>query len=297
MAGKPVNSNYNLRALVHFLNFDLEKLNSSPDSYDERFLTWFLLSTSFNSDQPKEVLIDIQAEVKSDFTSVLRCSSDSEMAAKLEALVQKIDRMSLRSSRYVKTLNGIKLDEGSSLNCKLVEIAGREFGLFEYPDDRTLQHGCYRVINDATQTNALSQIRMCSHCEKFFFRDGRRTVYCSTKCERAATYKRRVKSGYFAKKMKDRRDKQKKQKKRAKSPRIGRLQQFIRTANEAKKSGSLDRISAALRRIGQGRAVKAWEEIARWENALKNGASEATVIKTIKPHAQESMWEAIGVPL
>ena len=35
MASKTVNSNYDLRGLVHFLNFDLETLNSSPNSSEE----------------------------------------------------------------------------------------------------------------------------------------------------------------------------------------------------------------------------------------------------------------------
>ena len=258
-------------------------------------MRWFLVATSLGPEEPtKEVLIDIQAEVKSDVASLFKCSSDSEIAAKLEAFVRKIDRMSLSSSRYVTARNEIKLEEGSPLNCKWIEIAGREFGLFEYTDDRTVQKGCYRLINDALQKNTLSQIRVCSHCEKLFLREGRRSVYCSSECEAASTYKRRVESGYFAKKMRDRRTKQKKKRK---STRTGRLQRFISAANAAKKSGSLDGISASLRRIGQGRAIKAWEEIARWENALKNGASEATIVKTIKPHVQESMWDAIGVPL
>jgi hypothetical protein len=153
------------------------------------------------------------------------------------------------------------------MNPIIFEIAGKQFAIEEIDYKTSERRTFYRILNDALRQNALRLIRICLNCEKFFLREGRRSTYCSGRCETVFNNKRRTESGYFAQKMAERRAELAKKKRQTKNTTASYTPEaYLKKLVNAAESDSTGKLAAIYKNLGGGRPLDGRRVLSKLKN-------------------------------
>jgi hypothetical protein len=210
-----------LNRLIWFLNLDRETLqtfnrdtkpSNGRDNMDRemahRYLFW-----NTGDDDNSQTLINLQQDIKDDLKGLLDPGRPASEA--LQKILDRLDEIKFTGFRKVLTLEeqiAREKKEESFAIITLVRVSppaegqkGRRKPIMENLAvgegryDFSARENFYRVLDDAIRNNAISEIRCCLNCGKFFRREGSRLTYCSNnkRCETEYNNKRRIEAGYY----------------------------------------------------------------------------------------------------
>jgi hypothetical protein len=228
------------RTLILFLNS--EKLGDWDIKSDEEKRLRLLLVARGKVD--KDYLLQLRADLRKTFLNLLKPHPNT--ADELECLWSRARNIQLQGGpldapriyRHARVCRPNELEDWEIPSAR-IEIGGEPLAIVEYQYESSPEFSFYRIIEKALRSGVFSLLRSCPQCQRFFLREGRRSIYCSTDCERAFTYNKRIREGYYQEKMKEsreRREQAKKQKARAQNDPQAYLKRLI-AAVESDRTG------------------------------------------------------------
>lgn len=295
-----------LRILRHFLNLDLARVDpknllkvssvqehrAAPNTKPSLVLCLILAP---DARQPWRLQM-LQEVMREDLAKILEPRSIplgasvpwkdiSPAGFWLFSLVQKIDRMQLRSGRRVIPVRDLRRDFHPF--AQPLELDTEELAVVESGWGATAEENLYKILDSALRDRSFQSLKQCPTCGCFFIARDPRKRFHTKRCKDDFHNRRRQDEGYFAEKQRDRRRKKKENLLiKKKQVRMMKKKRQLRSAMQllidaaGRHTPSAEPIAKAMKALGAGDFPRGRQVIADWgKNGLDRATSSLTPIQ------------------